>query len=261
MSTETNANGAAPIAAPNATAQPPAAQPPAPQPDVDKEPERDPAWLGKRLERERKKAVSEAEAEARKKALAELGIDDPDRVKKLLAEEKKREEAQKSQEQKLAELQVREKERESRLKELEDTVKLDASEQLAALTEEQRKAVLDLAGEDPAKQRRAIATLRPTWAKPAEAKPQESVAGSSQGSPSQNQAPTAAPAVPAKPATPTAPAPNAPSPAGSTVTENHLETYRALSTPGTPRYAPFVAAAYRVAHWSEINAAQKARGG
>lgn len=264
MSTETNANGAAPAAAPNVSAQPPAAQPPPAQADHDREPEQDPKWLGKRLDRERKKIAADAEKDAKAKLLAELGVDDPDKVKRLLDDQRKREEAAKSQEQKIAEFQVREKDRESRLKELEETVKLDAAEQIAGLTEEQRKAVLELAGDDPAKQRKAIATLRPTWAKPEEAKPQEPAPNASnpQGSPAPNQNANQAAPVASKPATPTAPAPNAPSPtSGSPVVENHLETYLALSTPGTPRYAPFVAAAYRIAHWGEINAAQKARGG
>jgi hypothetical protein len=272
MTTEANTNGAA-NAAPNAPVQPANAAPAAsatpvvPQVDHTKEPDQDPPWLAKRLEQQKRVLTKELESNARAKALADLGVDDPEKVKKILDDQRKREEAAKSQEQKLAEYQLREQQREARVKELEEAVKLDTAEQLAALTEEQRKAVVELAGEDPAKQRKAIATLRPTWAKPAPAAQQATQetqanqnGSASQASSVQQQTQTnAAPVASAKPATATAPPNNAPPPAGTTVTPNHLETYNALNDPKSPNYAPHYAAQYYARFQNEIVAAQKSR--
>jgi hypothetical protein len=270
MTTEANPNGAA-NAAPNAPVQPANAAPAAsatpvvPQVDHTKEPDQDPPWLAKRLEQQKRVLTKELETNARAKALVELGIDDPEKVKKILDDQRKREEAAKSQEQKLAEYQLREQQREARVKELEEAVKLDTAEQLAVLTEEQRKAVVELAGEDPAKQRKAIATLRPTWAKPAPAAQQETQVQQPGSAPQGSTVPTqpqtnAAPVASAKPATATAPPNNAPPPAGTTVTPNHLETYNAMiSDPKSPSYAPFVAAQYYARYQGEIEAARKSR--
>ena len=264
MTTEANPNGAA-SAAPNATVQPaialPAVPPPATQTNANAD-EKDPPWLPDRLARAQKTASKEGEEKGRKALLAELGIDDPEVVKKLVSDKKKRDEDAKSQEQKLAEYQLREQQNQTRLKELEEAVKLDAAEQLASLTEEQRKAVVELAGDDPAKQRKAIATLRPTWAKPApqSATETQTNANGSQGSSVQQAQQQPAPVVaPAKPASATAPGATAPPPAGTVVVPNHLETYNAMKDPKSPHFAPFSSAAYYARYQDEIVAAQKSR--
>jgi hypothetical protein len=243
MSTETAANADAA----NAAVDPikPAPTNAQANEDPNKEPNELPAWVAKRVEQAKRAGAKDAEAVVRKAMLAELGVDDPAKIKQIVDEQRKREEAQKSQEQKLAELTVREQQREARLKELEETVKLDASEQLAALTEDQRKAVLDLAGEDPAKQRKAIATLRPTWAPAAPATPPIVPATNA------SQAPVVAPT---KPAPPTAPGNVAPTPAGTQVVANHLQVYEQLLAS-----SPFVAADYYQAHYAAINEARGAR--
>lgn len=264
MTTEANPNGAQ--AAPNAPVQPanaaPVVQPPATQPNAGAD-DKDPPWLPDRLARAQKSAAKEGEEKGRKALLAELGIDDPEVVKKLVSDKKKRDEDAKSQEQKLAEYQLREQQNQARLKELEEAVKLDAAEQLAALTEEQRKAVVELAGDDPAKQRKAIAALRPTWAKPAPQTATETNANGSQGSSvqqGQTQQQQPAPvAAPPKPASATAPGATAPPPAGTVVVTNHLETYNAMNDPKSPHYAPFSSAAYYARYQTEIVAAQKSR--
>lgn len=266
MTTEANPSGAQ--AAPNAPVQPaiaapvvpaPTAQPPAKQKyEVDYDPT-NPPWLKGRLE----EAKQRTEAETRKALLEELG-GDPDSIKKLLADEKKRQEAQKSLETKLAERELAISTKDARLKELEEAVKLDAAEQLTALTEEQRKAVVELAGDDPAKQRKAIAALRPTWAKPAPqaATETQTNASGSQGSSvqqGQTQQQPAPVVAPAKPASATAPGATAPPPAGTVVVPNHLETYNAMNDPKSPHYAPFSSAAYYARYQTEIVAAQKSR--
>jgi hypothetical protein len=252
MSTETNANPNAANVAPIAPAQPvvqPTVQPPASQSNDDA----NPPWLPARLERERKNAAKEAEAIARKALLEELG-GDPDSIKKLLADEKKRQDAQKSLETKLAERETALSAKDSRNKELEESVKSYAEGQLAGLTEQQKAAVIAVAGTDPPKQLKAIEALRPTWASVAPVVPQQTPNGAA--------SPVAAQPVvpPAKPASATAPAPNAPPPAGAPVVPNHLEVYDKLNNQSSPDYKPFAAANYYLAYGKEIDAARKSRG-
>jgi hypothetical protein len=112
---------------------------------------------------------------------------------------------------------------------------------------------------------KTIATLRPTWAKPATAsqqtaQEQSQAANSTSVTTSVQQQQTTVQAPVAKPATATAPGPTAP-PAngGAPVVQNHLEMYTAMNTPGSPNYAPFHAAAYYARYGSEIEAARKSR--
>lgn len=254
MSDESNAapNGAAANAAPAIQAQPaPVAAPPAVQANDDPN---NPPWLPERLARERKTAAKEAEANARKLLLEELG-GDPDSIKKLLADEKKRAEAQKTLETKVAERDAALNAKDARNKELESSVKVFADGQLSSLSESQKAAVLKVAGDDPAKQLNAIEALRPTWAAVAPVAPAQAPNAAT---------PVAVPPVvaapPARPATATAPPANAPPPAGSSVVENRLETFTAMNDPQSPTYAPFAAAAFYGRYRTEIEAAKKSRG-
>lgn len=249
MSTETNPNAAATNAAPPAQSQPtPSAQPPVVDPN--KEPDHDPPWLAKRLEQAKRVGAKDVEANARKALLEELG-GDPDSIKKLLAEEKKRAEERKTLEQRVAERDAELKGKDDRNRELEESVKSYAEGQLAGLTEQQKAAVIAVAGNDPPKQLKAIEALRPTWAivAPSHAST-ASVDTTANGSP--NQTPTVS--TSAKPANATAPPPNAPPPAGMTVVQNHLETYEQLL-----KNQPFVASDYYRAHYAEINEARSKR--
>lgn len=210
-----------------------------------------PSWLPDRLARERKSAAKEADAAARKALLEELGFGDIEVAKKLAADEKKRAEAQKSLETKVAERDAKLSTTEARLNELNSSVKVFADEQIATLSDPQRKAVLDLAGDDPAKQLKAIATLRPTWGASIPVVPAQVPNGTTPA----NGAPPVAPIVPpAKPAAPTAPGATAPSPAGATVVPNHLETYEWLE-----KNKPFAASTYFQVHYAEINEARSKR--
>jgi hypothetical protein len=253
MPTEIDPNAAAPVGAPAAV---PVVVPPAAQTADDPN---NPPWLSERLARERKAVAKEADANARKAVLAELGIEDIDSIKKLSAEEKKRAEAQKSLETKNAEANAAIAAKDARNKELESSVKVFAEGQLATLSEAQKAAVLKVAGEDPAKQLNAIEALRPTWALVAPTAPAVP-AQAPNGAATPAAAPPPAVVPPARPATATAPPAAAPPPAGSTVVPNHLEIYERLSNQSSPDYKPFAASAYLLTYGKEIEAARKARG-
>lgn len=253
MSTETNPNGAqpAPAAPVQPAIQPPASLPPAApssQPD-----DKDPPWLPERLARAQKSATKEGEEKGRKALLAELGIDDPEVVKKLVVDKKRRDEEQKSLEQKFAEREAKLAEYDAKLKQYHAATASLANEQLAALPEDRKAVVLKLAGDDPAKQLETIATLRPTWAALTQTQDQRQ---QSQDMPQGSSAPTAQPpqVAPAKPAAPTGPAANAPSPAGTHIVANHLETYEYLL-----QHNPFVAADYYQANYAAIVEAKQKR--
>lgn len=242
---------------PENTTQPPNAQPPTPPATPDNKPDdKEPAWLPDRLDRARKEGAKAAKEEARKAILAEMGIDDPDTIKKIVAEQKKRDDERKTVEQKLAEESAARKKYETDLAQYVEATKTLAGEQLATLSEEQRSAVLALAGDDPARQIKTIAALRPTWKQQALAATDQTTTtsgGNSAGSSQQQPAPAKAP--PPKPAD-TAPPAGAPSPAGSVVTNNHLAVYEALQ-----KSAPFSAPVYYLEHRAAIDAAKQARGG
>jgi hypothetical protein len=150
MEQQTAPTAAPDTSAPN-TATPPAAAPAQPATT----PDQDPSWLAGRLERERK-AI-----------LKELGVDSADDVKKALADLKAKREAEKTETQKTAELIADLKRKEERLSSLETAVSVKAKNELALLTETQRKAVEALAPDnDPALVLGAIEALKPTWVVP-----------------------------------------------------------------------------------------------
>lgn len=228
--------------------------------DPNKEPSELPAWVVKRLDQAKRSGAKESEANVRKAMLAELGIDDPESAKQLFADAKKRAEERKSLEQKAAERDLENTNLKKERDELRESAKSFATTQMEALTEAQRNAVKDLAGEDPAKQLKTIATLRPTWgtAPAGAASPTTTtqVDTTTAGSSNANQAPPAG-----KPAAATAPGATAP-PAngGAPLIANHLEVYESLSNQGSSTFKPFAAGAYLLAHGKEIEAARKARG-
>jgi hypothetical protein len=129
----------------NAPAAAPAAKPASAAGD-------EPSWLGPRLERERAKL------------LKDLGVESLDDAKKAVGQAKAAEDAQKSDAQKRGELETTLKKELAEKQALSEALGSYAKSQLGALTEEQRNAVAALAGDDPAKQLKAIETLKPTWA-------------------------------------------------------------------------------------------------
>lgn len=238
-----------PPAAPAAPAVAPvAAAPAAPVPPAV---DADPVWLPERL----KRAKEQAAEQERKELLKKLGIDDPEKAAQIIAEAKQREEKEKTLAQKYAEAEARTKALTERNAHLEAATAATAKREMATLTDEQRDAVKNLAGDDPAAQVRTISALVPTW---------KSIAPATTGAPPAAPLPPAVPAAPAAPAVPppiappinTAP-PAAPTPPPATQsTTNHLAVYEGLL-----KMNPIRAANYLDMNWAAIDAAKKARAG
>lgn len=140
--------GAQPKPAAAAAAAPPAATPPAGDPE-------NPQWLGARLERERAKL------------LKDLGLENLEEGKKAIGELNAKREAEKTAVQKATELDASLKQTKAEKEAMAEALGGYAKTQLAALTEAQRKAVTDIAGDDATKQLKAIEALSPTWKAPA----------------------------------------------------------------------------------------------
>jgi hypothetical protein len=176
------------------------------------------AQLDERLERERMKV------------LRALGVETEEDAKAALADLQKRQDAEKTELQRLQEqvaaLQGVTTERDALL----TVVGQRAANELATLSDEQREAVQALAGDDPHKQLHAIETLRKTWAKP----------------PGGNGEPVPAPAT----TTPTSPAPTAPTASA----EDHLGEWERLQSND-----PFGAAHYYLSNQAVIEQQRKAR--
>lgn len=223
-------NGAPAPTTPIVPAVTPAAAPPipaglstTPQPGDENQP-----WFKERLAR--------AEENAKKAALAELGIKDPAKAKEILTAAEKAAQEAKTTGEKLGETSTRLKELEEREASHLATFKAIAEQRMAALTEAQRKAVIDAAGdEDHETQILIIDAFAPTWA-----------AASAQAATAAAAASKTTPAVVTPPATGTAPPANAPP--GTVVSQpNHKEVHAALQ-----KTNPFAAAEYALAHLGDV---------
>ncbi len=177
-----------------------------------------PPWLAPRLD------------QARRAALAELGITDPTKAKKLLEAAAKAEDDAKTTGEKLGATTAERDALKSEAERLRSVTAEWAGRQMMGLTAEQQAAVKAIAGDDAAAQLKTITALQPTWGKPA---------------PLPGSAPIV-PAPPAPPASGTAPAPNAPG--GVTVSQqNPREVYASLQ-----KTNPFAAAQYGLEHAREV---------
>lgn len=181
--------------------------------------DQNPTWLPDRLKR--------AEEQARTKLLADLGVTDPEKAKAAIAAAAKAEEEKKSHGEKLGEATTKLSALEQENAELRGAVALIAEQRLAALTEEQRAAVTELAGDDAHAQLVALKALEPTW------KPK-------------TPAPAATATPPPAPQN-TAPPPNAPGGAQPVSPPNHKATYEQLK-----KNNPHAAAAYFNKYGDEI---------
>lgn len=161
--------------------------------------------------------IAAAKETARRELLAELGIDTPDAAKAALAAQRAADDAKKTETERAAAQAVR-------LSNLEAAVTAQWQHEAAGLTDEQRKAVTDLAGTDVAGCLRTLNVLRSTWGKPAV--------------PVVEVLATPRVASPVAPATTT---PNVPAPASGTVTSppDHAATYKKLR-----QTHPFAASQY-----------------
>jgi len=176
----------------------------------------DPVWLKGRLE--------QAERGAKAALLKELGTSDAAEIKAALADLQSRRDAQKSAEQKAAELGTKLGSVEAEKAALHEALRDYADVQLSSLTELQKAAVLATAGESPSKQLATIKALMPTWStKPAD--------------------PIVPPATPKGKSSTTATKREAPGGAPGTQEENPKETYARLQTVN-----PFAAASYANKH-------------
>lgn len=184
--------------------QNPPANPPVPAPSPSPE-NQEPAWLKPRLE--------QAERAAERKVLERLGVTDVDTATKAIATAKAAEEANKTAEQRAAELQAQLTATKSEAERLAATAKDQATQMMAVLSPEQQVAVKAIAGEDPARQLSTISALAQTWAKQEPAKPVSTM-------------PVGGP-----PSDPTSP-------------PDHRSQYASLRSTGNP----FEAAAYALAH-------------
>lgn len=193
---------------------PPAPPPPAasstPQPADENQP-----WFKERLER------------ARRDALADVGITDPDKAKKILADAAKAEEERKSQGEKLGETSKELERLRAENARKDEAIKTQVTAEMAALTPEHQAVIRELAPDtDPTAQLRHIAILRKTW-----------------GSPTAASTPGAPPPPPVTPPANTSGPPAAPPPAAPESPPDHSAVYAELN-----KTNPFAAANYAQAH-------------
>lgn len=178
-----------------------------------------------------KARLDAAKETARREMLAELGVSDPKDVKAALAELKKRQDAERSEVERLT-AQTKELEgKASRADTYAAVIAGRASAELAALDEKARGFVTAEAGDDPARQLATIDRMRASG-----------LLSSTPPAP----APAAAPAAPPKPAD-TAPRPNAPPEAGSVAKADIRATYDRLQAEN-----PFAAASFALAHAGDL---------
>jgi len=252
MSTEADATGT-----PAATTQTTTQEPPAQQPTAQSA---KPVGITSEQLKER---LDETRAKAARDTLAgvakDLGVS-VDEAKAIIAKAKAAEDANKSDVERLTAEKAALAARAAELDEYKGAVEIRAKAELGLLSEDQRNAVLSLAGEHPAKQLKAIETLRPTWQSIEQARKaaEDAAAEARRLAEEAKKAADAAAAAPApKPplAAPanTAPAATAPPPAAADVA-NVLATYEALEAANPMRAAHFFNNNY-----AAISAAKKAR--
>lgn len=100
----------------------------------------------------------------RNSVLKELGVTDIEAVKKAIADSKAAEEAQKSDAERAAAAKAELERAKADLNESRETIAKVAKATLGGLSDAQRAAVLDAAGDDPAAQIRIVNAMRSTWA-------------------------------------------------------------------------------------------------
>lgn len=175
----------------------------------------DPNWLNGR--------IAQAKQSAQADVLKQLGVTDLAAAQAAIRAANEAAERNKSDAQRVTELQAQLTAEKERGDVYEETLKERAASELAALPDAQREAVLALAGDDVGAQILAIDTLKPTWT---------------------GAAPAGAPVTPPKPApvTNTAPPREAPAPTPGSEPD-HYQKYIAIREKN-----PFAAARYRQQH-------------
>ena len=215
--------------------------------DSEAEPSTDPRWLATQLE------------QAKRQWLKELGAESPEEIRRQLTEAKSRDDATKSEVQKLTERVSKIGDLEKQRDALAETLGAFAKDQMKTLTPEQRSAVKVIAGDDPSKQIETIRALGPTWTSAAP-KPQEGApaAPDDRKRDDHGRFEAEAPAAPQKRVVPplanSVPAPGAPQSAAPPAQPDHLAMYESLR-----EFNPIRASSYYVAHTREIEAAKAAK--
>ncbi len=223
----------------------PLPKPPAHDPEV--EPDIDPRWVARRLDRHTKAL------------LGELGVTSKEDALKIINEAKVKADAEKGAIEKLTEKAAKIPALEKQRDDLASALGEHAKEAMRGLTTEQRAAVKALAPEDPARQLEVIRALKSTWAAPVVEVPPVVEAAPK---PVEAPAPPPAAQVPPKPAGPTKVPPAATTvppagapPAGSVPPQvDHvlvMETLDAIN--------PVRAAAYYEKHKPAIDAQRAAK--
>lgn len=222
-----------PVVAPPAVTPAPAAAAPASS---------DPSWLPDRIKR--------AEESAQRSLLKSLGYEKPEDVQSALADLKKRRDAEKTESERLTAENATLRARAAKADEYETIYAAQVKAELSKLTPEQSALVVELAGDDPAKQAKAIDRMRAGGMLAAPQAPL--VATPVVTAPAVTTPVAAPPTAPAAPAT-TAPTVTAPNPTPATG-ESHLAEYEQLQ-----KSNPALAANYLLAHYAQINAQKKTR--
>lgn len=196
----------------------------------------DPAWLPER--------IKQAKDAATRDLLRQLGFENPDAAVAAVNDLKKRQDAEKTETQRLTEENAALKVTAAKVTEYESVIRAQAEVELAKIPEAQRLAITELAGADPVKQVKALEKMRAAGMfapPPVAAAPVTPV--------------VAAPVVPITPVVPSTTAPPAiapvPTPAGG---KSHLAELDALE-----KQNPQLAAQYRLMNYAAIAAERNAR--
>lgn len=123
-----------------------------------------PEWLDGRLAEATQSGVKKGLTEGKTELLKELGFASLEEAKKSAEEAAAAREAKKSAAQKAAEAEASLKTLNERLEANSRALVGYAQAELQKLSDAQRKAVTDVAGDDPALQLKTITALSPTWA-------------------------------------------------------------------------------------------------
>ena len=149
-------------AAPAAGAQSPVQTPPVNAPVVAAPPPAEDPHIVRLTPAQMKERLDETRASTESKIAKELGVTVAE-AKVILAAHKAKEDASKSDVERLTAEREALKAQTAELAEYRAAVEVRASAELQGLTEAQRAAVIALAGDHPAKQLKTIETLRPSW--------------------------------------------------------------------------------------------------
>lgn len=110
-----------------------------------------------------KERLDRARETERAELIKALGVGSLDDVKAAIEAKRLQEEAQKSLEERLAGERAEREKQHSELMRYRETVSQRARFEIESLSDDQRAAVVAIAGDDPAQQLSTITALRPTW--------------------------------------------------------------------------------------------------